>query len=292
MPELPEVETIRRDLSRFVLGQSITRVEIRLPKTVKSPADQFLAALQGNQFSTIDRVGKLLIFRLEHGEDSVLVHLRMTGQLIYQDQANLVTGGHPFPAFNTPLPNKFTHLIWHFSETSALYFNDQRQFGFAKLATPTEVLAAQQQFGIEPLTPAFTLAEFQQRLARRSAPIKAVLLDQTTIAGLGNIYADEVCWQAPVHPLQPANSLTTVQTKLLWQACQDILADAITHRGTTFRDFRDGEGQAGGYAPLLKVYGKAGQPCPRCQTPIMKIRAAGRGTHLCPQCQVLTQQTT
>jgi formamidopyrimidine-DNA glycosylase len=286
MPELPEVETIRRDLEKHLVGRRITSVEIRLPKIVRNPSDWFERELLHHSVAGISRRGKLLMLSIDGSDNTLLFHLRMTGQLVYQHGKDLVPGGHPWPPFGVELPNKYTHLILRFSDGGTLYFNDQRQFGFARLVTPAEKAAALREFGLEPLTPEFTWDNFRALFDRRKGPLKPFLLNQKLLTGLGNIYSDEVCWFAKIRPDRKMSTLREADIRRLFDGCREILAKAVEERGTTFRDYRDAAGLAGGYAKLLKVYGREGESCSRCGGTIQKIRLAGRGTHFCPDCQL------
>lgn len=285
MPELPEVETIRRDLLTRILNTPITEVIIRLPKIVRGEGSQLQTHLLGRCFTNIERTGKLLQLSLNDHEGKLHIHLKMTGQLLYQKGEDFTAGGHPFPAFNEPLPNKFTHFQLSFADGGKLFFNDLRQFGYIHLVTPEEHTRAVKKFGLEPLRPEFTWENFSRILDRKKGILKAVLLDQSIFSGLGNIYADEVCFFAKVRPDRRVESLTETEKRALFDGCQTIIAEAVEKRGTTFRDYKDSEGKAGGYAPFLKVYGRGGEPCQRCSGVITKTRLAGRGTHFCPTCQ-------
>lgn len=285
MPELPEVETIRRDLQTHLVGQKITALEIRLAKVVRNPAKMFRSNLIGRTVIAVKRRGKLLLIELSDTELTLLVHLRMTGQVIWQKSGQQTPGGHAWPPAETALPHKYTHLILQFGNGGTLYYNDLRQFGFFRLVSPAEKAAVLAEFGTEPLDPEFTLVHFRNLLSKRTGPIKSLLLNQKLISGLGNIYADEVCWQAKVRPTRKIHTLTAGESKRLWAACRDVLEDAIQHRGTTFRNYRDANGRTGNYTQKLAVYGRMGEACRRCGTVIVKTRLAGRGTHYCPHCQ-------
>jgi formamidopyrimidine-DNA glycosylase len=282
---LPEVETIRRDLESRILGKSIRGVTVRLPKMVKGSLEHFVETLQNTKVVALRRVGKLLQLELEKAPFVLLIHLKMTGQLLYQNNDDFVAGGHPFPAFSEPLPNKWTHIELEFDDGSHLYFNDLRQFGYWQIVTQNEQHSINELYGIEPLTPNFTWENFLERMSKKRGVLKAVLLDQTFISGLGNIYADEVCFLSGVLPARRVESLSTEELSRLYESCLSIIEKAIEHRGTSFKDFRDTEGREGGYAKFLAVYGHENEPCPRCGTPIEKIKLAGRGTHFCPHCQ-------
>src|SRR3989339_1850807 len=194
MPELPEVETIRRDLTKVILGKKITNIEVLHKAPVKDGVKKFQEALKDKVIKKIDRVGKLMMLELSSG-NFLLVHLKMTGQLIYQNKKNLIAGGHSFSSFDiTDSPNKYTWVIWSFSDGSKLYFNDLRKFGYLKIVDKKQKEKIVAKYGAEPLTKIFTLNKFLEILDKRNAPIKSVLLNQALIAGIGNIYADEVCF--------------------------------------------------------------------------------------------------
>ncbi len=315
MPELPEVETIRQDLRRKILNKKIVRVVVYNSKSVGGKNTEFVRALTGNSISEIDRRGKLLIFHLSHalssraesrdpsirslgslGRDDnklvgVLVHLKMTGQLIYERQIKnkieIVAGGHKMSERDIDaLPNQWTRVAFVFQDGGEIFFNDQRIFGYMKLVSPEALEKTLTKFGPEPFPPSFTFDYFSSLFKKRAkTPIKAMLLNQELIAGLGNIYVDEACFCAGVRPTRRVGSVTTVEQKKLFTCIPKILHEALKHRGTTFRNFLDSSGKKGNYTDFLKVYDRDGQPCKKCGTTILKTRAAGRGTHYCPQCQ-------
>lgn len=285
MPELPEVETIRGDLQKVLKGKTIARVVVRKPKMVGGQVSSFTHKLRGTTITTIERRGKLLIINFKTPNLHLLIHLKMTGQLIYRQHKKTIAGGHPFPPIEK-LPNKYTHIEFHFTNGAVVYFNDLRQFGYARLVTTKAKDAIVGKYGIEPLTPEFTLERFTKALRGRKTQLKNVLLDQTAIAGLGNIYVDEACFFAGVKPTRTAASLTTLERKKLHRACTHIIREAIKHRGTTFSKYRDGYGERGGYVKKLKVYGRRGLECLRChQTSIKQVKVNGRGTTYCAFCQ-------
>lgn len=287
MPELPEVETIRRGLEANILAKPISKVEISLPKIIKGDPQTFQTTLEDKSFQAINRRGKLMMFALTNSDLTMLLHLKMTGQIIYPRPTtkDRVTGGHPYPDFNTKLPSKFTHVQFHFEDGTTLFYNDMRQFGYLQLVTPAQKETVQQKFGVEPLSPEFTLDKWRSLIANRRGKLKPFLLNQKYVAGIGNIYADEIAWYAQVNPNQELNTLSAQQITDLYQGIKKILAEAVQHHGTTFSDYTDDQGNEGGYASKLKVFGREDQPCPRCQTIIEKIKVAGRGTHFCPRCQ-------
>lgn len=285
MPELPEVETIRRDLSKLIIGKEIAKVVLNKPKIVKSPSKEFVKVLTGNKIKSLSRRGKLLIAELEKG-GWVLIHLKMTGQLIYRRGKTLITGGHPQPFDLDDLPNKYSHVILEFKDGGKLFFNDMRQFGYMKLVDKKELDNALAKYGIEPLLKNFTLPALQTVLKNKTTPIKAVLLSQPHIAGIGNIYADETCFMAGILPSRRAHKLTLDEISRLHKACHVIIKKAVEKRGTTFRDYRDPAGDKGNYVKYLKVYGRGGEKCLKCKVSILqKVRVAGRGTVYCLKCQ-------
>lgn len=295
MPELPEVETIRRDLRGLLVGKKITDVTIRKAKMVRGAQAQLRKEVIGQKVGDIERIGKLLMVKLEPSQRYLLLHLKMTGQLIYRDAADTVAGGHPWPPIDLGvggkgLPNKFTHVIFSFAKGAKLYFNDLRQFGFVQVVSNEAKELLKRTYGIEPLTKDFTFENFRDALIKREAPLKNVLLNQAIIAGLGNIYADEVCFAAGVRPVRHARTLTHDELKKLHRACTRIIRAAIAARGTTFNHFRDSRGNRGNYVRYLKVYGRGGEPCvrPACRQAgamLVRTKINGRGTVYCPRCQ-------
>lgn len=284
MPELPEVETIRRDLASVLPLHKIGGVEIYHAKSVAPSAAKFKKILLGNKIQKVERRGKLLILPLTDNKNILLIHLKMTGQLIYFSHAHKIAGGHG-ANIDLDLPSKSTHVEIDFANGAKLYFNDQRRFGYCKIIPIEDLSPILKKFGPEPLAPTFTLAVLRAILQNSAASVKAQLLNQIKIAGIGNIYADEICFAAGVRPMRRANSLTDAEIKKIFLATHKILRAAIAARGTTMSDFVDGRGAAGGYQKYLKVYGRAKEKCRRCGALILKTRAAGRGTHYCPECQ-------
>lgn len=286
MPELPEVETIRRSLEQHILDKKIVDLTLGKTKVIRAKEDVVKALLIGRSISSIDRVGKLLIFSLTTSDEYLLVHLKMTGQLIYIRKKFIVAGGHSqTKEILSELPNKYTHLTITFSDKSQLFFNDMRLFGYLDIVDKETRDAVVSKFGPEPLAKNFTLPDFIARIKPRQTTIKAVLLNQSIIAGIGNIYADEICFASGIRPSRRASSLTDDDLKKLFEAARAILALAIRERGTTFNSYVDGAGKKGNFVRFLKVYGRGGKPCLTCQTPLRKAKVAGRGTVFCPQCQ-------
>jgi formamidopyrimidine-DNA glycosylase len=288
MPELPEVETVRRDLESRLLNKKIKAVEVLDLKLVGNLKKQLI----DTSFTEILRRGKLLIFKSNQHGLFMLVHLKMTGQLIYLFKDQVSAGGHSLSshsfekAVGGELPNKHTRVIITFSDSSRLFFNDVRKFGYIKLTSEAELqkLIAKN-YGPEPLENLFDLAEFEVKLGRRRINIKAALLDQKTVAGLGNIYVDEVLFEAGVRPQRLASSLKPAEVVKIYKAIKRILALAIKNRGTTFSNYVDGSGKKGNFSQKLKVYGRANEKCVKCGSAIIKTKIAGRGTHYCKVCQ-------
>ncbi|MBU1203045.1 bifunctional DNA-formamidopyrimidine glycosylase/DNA-(apurinic or apyrimidinic site) lyase [Patescibacteria group bacterium] len=285
MPELPEVETIRRGLQKKIINKKIVNIEVIKPKLIRNKMDYFLNTLKNNYIFDIDRVGKLLIFNLAKDDLYLLVHLKMTGQLIYVLGDSYLAGGHNFPQVDN-LPNKYSHIIIRFSDNSHLFFNDLRQFGYWQIVDKNQRQKIENKYGLEPGKENFKWSEFKKIFNKRKGVLKAILLNQQIISGIGNIYADEICFRAKILPDRTVDTLTESEIKILYQACQYIINKAIVNRGTTFSDYRDSDNQKGNFVRFLKVYGRAGKKCLRCKKEdIKKIKLAGRGTHYCPNCQ-------
>ena len=286
MPELPEVETIRRELVSRIVNKKIASVEVKKPNLVKNRLKDFISFLEGNKINDIKRRGKLLVFVLKN-KKHLLIHLKMTGQLIFRQGKTIIGGGHPFPVNKDwQLPNKYSHIIFTFSNGSQLFFNDMRQFGYLKIVEENEFLKILDDYGIEPLTADFTLRNFKDILSKSRTAIKALLMDQKKIAGLGNIYASEVCFFAKVEPLRPANTLNEKEIRDLYRGCELILKKAIAKRGTTFNNYVDASNKQGNFSQLLQVYGRAGEKCRRCKKGIIvKIKINNRSTYYCNYCQ-------
>lgn len=276
MPELPEVETVRRSMSSRLVGAQIDSVSFReFPGVAGEHApEQFTALVAGQTFERIDRRGKHLWLAFRDG-NGLLVHLMMTGQLRMVDPASERL--------------RFEHLRFGLSSGWDLAFCDQRKFGRVRFLTDAEWAARERSIGLEPLEDAFTVTRFEQLLTGRAAPIKAFLLDQRRIAGIGNIYADEALYRAGVHPARPAGSLSAVEIAKLRESIRAVLREGIAFRGTTLSDYRDADGRLGKNASNLRVYGRGGRDvCQQCGTPLQRLVIAGRGTHICPNCQTLS----
>lgn len=274
MPELPEVETVRQGLLKLVKNKRIRTVEVRWPKIVNDPeVPIFEAELKNEVIENIDRRGKYLIFHLSHWD--MISHLRMEGKYEY---------------FEERVPeDKHIHVVFAFTDGTYLCYRDVRKFGRMTLVAKgtAENNRSIMQLGPEPTEPDFSFAAFFQGLQKSHKAIKPLLLDQKLITGLGNIYVDEALWEAKIHPVQPADTISAADAKVLRRAIIDVLARAIKAGGTTIRTYLNALGEAGSFQVQLHVYGQTGKPCIRCGTPIIKIKVAQRGTHLCPHCQKL-----
>lgn len=287
MPELPEVEMVRRQLEEKIVGKSIAAVEVQADKSVDKDS-KFADVLAGQTITALERVGKYLFFTLSGDNSFLITHLKMTGRLIFvpAEGGEEFGGGHALSQAVETQPHKHTRIIFTFTDGSHLYFNDMRKFGYVKRVTAEEVKQQKAALGTEPIADNYTLEGFGEILTGRKTTLKAALLKQSDIAGLGNIYVDEACWRAQVRPDRVAGDLTEAEVKALWQATRSVLEDALAHGGTTFRDYVDTEGEHGNFTDKLAVFGREGEECPRCGELIKKSRVAGRGTHICPGCQV------
>ncbi|MDD4900776.1 MAG: bifunctional DNA-formamidopyrimidine glycosylase/DNA-(apurinic or apyrimidinic site) lyase [Patescibacteria group bacterium] len=283
MPELPEVETIVRDLNSNLSGRTIKKIT-STDKKVFQLTSQEAKTIIGATVKAVRRRAKMIIIDL--GEAYLLIHLKMTGQLVLKNQFGLIAGGHPILNQGPELPNKFSRVIFQFNDQSRLFFNDVRRFAWVRLISRPDFAKLEAELGIEPLSGRFTLEYFKKVLARRkSTVIKQVLMDQQQISGVGNIYADEVLFRAGVKPSRRANTLKPQEIRKIWQAIPGILRLAIKHRGTSFSDYVDARGAAGNFVKYLQVYGRAGEKCRRCGRIIKKMKLGGRGTQWCDYCQ-------
>ena len=285
MPELPEVETIRNGLENSILNKKITDIDVLWKGSIKSRVSEFTTIVVGNKVKRIDRVGKLLIFVLTSSNKSILIHLKMTGQLVYINQKEIIAGGHKMGESDLNLPNKYTRLIIHFDDGSKLFFSDLRKFGYWTLVDEETKKDVVSRFGVEPLSSQFTLPFFKKVLDNKKTKIKTLLLNQKYISGIGNIYADEICFRSRVLPNRSIISLNQVEIRKIYNACKYILKKAIESGGTTFKDYLNHKGKKGNFTQYLKVYARQGQKCQRCSGIIIKSKVASRGTHYCTKCQ-------
>ncbi len=271
MPELPEVETVAADLRQELVGRRFLAAHIAWPRTLATPDPLTCSQrLAGRAVLDVGRRGKYLLIYLDSGE-TLVIHLRMTGRLA------IVPPGDP------ELATPHLRAVFALADGAFLAFNDARKFGRIWLVTDVDQVTGK--LGPEPLGWTFTPEALAERLGKRRQAVKALLLDQTVVAGVGNIYADEALFLAGIHPLRPGASLTGDEIGRLHGTIRQVLAESIQQRGTMLRDYRTPYGADGAYRNQLRVYGQPGRPCPRCGAPIERIRVTQRSTHFCPQCQ-------
>jgi len=287
MPELPEVETVRRGLQLLVVGKRIASVSNDTPKSfpnAQSDVDQFLLSAR---IIDIRRRAKVLLIDLS-SEYTLVIHLKMTGQLVFRGK-EVFGAGHPSDSLIGELPDKSTRVTITFDDGSQLFFNDQRKFGWVKLYPTIEVpnIDFMKRVGPEPLEDRFTSKEFIQRIRRRAGTtVKAAILDQTVLAGVGNIYADESLWGAKIHPARRVKNIADEELELLLSEIKYVMNLAIEKGGSTDKNYVNAEGKRGSYIDFARVFRREGLACPRHpDVLIQKTRVAGRGTHVCPVCQ-------
>lgn len=262
MPELPEVETICREILPYVKGRKIESFEIIDHRNIKGISPDLLKKkLAGQKIKDVKRLAKYILFPLENGT-CLVVHLGMTGRLLFK-------------------PDKYVKVVFHLSEKHPLYFSDARLFGKIRFYETEPKL----NLGPEPLTPKFTLQQFNEMLSKRKTSIKLVLLDQKLISGVGNIYANEALFRAGILPGRASNSLSVAEVKKLHKKIEEVLAEAIKYRGTSDSWYVDAKGEKGGFQNRLRVYGKKGEPCGKCGTHVERVSMGQRGTYFCPECQ-------
>lgn len=273
MPEMPEVETVRRTLKGLILNKKIGDITVRWPKIIKKPAEmeQFIDALKGETFLEIGRRGKFLILYTDHY--ALVSHLRMEGKY------RLVSSHDPL--------DKHTHVVFHFTDGTELRYNDVRKFGTMHLFKKGEEFqtAPLSELGPEPLSEQFTEEYLIQALEKTNRKIKVALLDQKFLVGLGNIYVDEVLFKSEIHPERAANTLKLEEIAVLHQEIVATLEEAIEKGGSTIRSYVNSQGEIGTFQKELLVYGRVGEECKKCSTPLAKKVVGGRGTHYCPHCQ-------
>ena len=280
MPELPEVETIRRGLAKFILHKKIKKIDVFCEKSFQGEP----STVENHIVKGLRRFGKALIIDLNN-DTSLMIHLRMTGQLIY-DGKERYAAGHPSENFVDNLPNKQTRVVIKFND-GILYFNDQRKFGFIKIIPTAEIKNDPFIKKLAPEPWAMTPEELFEKLQKhQNSCIKATLLDQTIICGLGNIYADEALFAAGIHPERKSGSISRDEAKSLLNSARKVMEASINSGGSTMATYVKADGTRGDYLEkFAQVFRKENQPCPKCGNIIIKIRVAGRGTHICPNCQ-------
>lgn len=274
MPEMPEVETVRRGLISQVKGRKITHVEIRYQNLITGDVDQFVEFVTGATITDIGRRAKFLLIHLDNGY-TIISHLRMEGRYKISSDPSAI--------------DKHSHAIFTLDNGQKMIYNDVRKFGRMQLWNTDDLSNNKsiQKLGPEPLSKDFTFENLKPRIVRHRKDIKTVLLDQSVMSGLGNIYVDEVLWKVKIHPETPANHLTDEDIQKIIEVSNEEMKQAIQAGGSTVRSYIDASGHKGNMQNSLKVYGKEGTPCPRCGTKIKKIKVGGRGTHFCPKCQVI-----
>lgn len=305
MPELPEVETIKLGLQKKIVGLKITKIQILAAKSFIGNPN----LAQGQKVLKVWRKAKLLAINLtdlpstdyslkqdkksgrqkteDGSQKTLLFHLKMTGQVIYEDGKRFI-GGHPTEDMVGPLPNNHTRVIFSFSDGSHLYFNDQRRFGWIRVSDKAQVISNKlfEKLGPEPLEKAFTWQVLKENLLKhKSMPVKVAIMDQQVVSGVGNIYANEACFDARLDPRTKVSQLSDEQFKKLHHGIVQSLNDGIKHGGSTRAHFVDSEGHKGYFLDYAFVYGRDRHPCKKCGTDIKKITLGGRGTYFCPNCQ-------
>lgn len=288
MPELPEVETVRIGLAELIPGLKITGANSDTSKSFPNAASDVQKFLIGARPMQVRRRAKVLLIDLDN-DYSLVIHLKMTGQLVFRsnDDQQRFGAGHPNDSLVDTLPDRSTRVVIEF-ETAKLFFNDQRKFGWVRLMPTIEIdnLDFFKKVGPEPLNAEFTAHQFIERLQRRkNTNIKAALLDQTVIAGIGNIYADESLWGAKIPPTTLVKDVSAADLTLLFKEITYVLELAIEKGGSTDKNYVNAKGKRGSYLDFARVFRRENLPCPRCGTTIVKSRVAGRGTHTCPVCQ-------
>jgi formamidopyrimidine-DNA glycosylase len=265
MPELPEVETIKRDLEKIIIGKKITEVLVHNPKVIREPSvRKFKEGLKGVRVNKVLRSAKVLILELSNAK-SLAIHLKMTGQLVY------------------PGNGKTARVTFWLSNGKSLDFNDQRLFGELRLLDDWRSLKFIQNLGPEPKD--LGLSKFKEMLSGKKTKIKPLLMDQKFISGIGNLYAAEILFRAKINPERKAGELLSREKEFLFDSMQDILTEAIHYGGSSVDDYVRLSGEKGKYTKYHKVYGREGKPCPACKTKIIRSVLGGRGTYFCPKCQ-------
>ncbi len=305
MPELPEVQTVVSELNKKLKNRKIKRVEVRMSKVIslgpgtvsnirdvgQDKVNKFVKLLTGQKITTVRRRAKMLIFDLS-GPLSLLVHLKMTGQFIFEDKTQRGKTGGQYRILNkmtaplVQLPSKYTHVVFHFTDGSTLYYNDLRQFGYLRVVLDKEIEHVRElnEYGPEPLDKSFTFEIFQNALARRKKlPIKLALMDPKVVAGIGNIYSDEILYHARIRPDRTTVSLKLAELKKVFAQIKPVLLTAIKYKGSSVGDFIRTDGKWGSMGKHHFVYGRKKQPCKRCGTMIQSLKLGGRTSCFCPK---------
>jgi formamidopyrimidine-DNA glycosylase len=288
MPELPEVETVKSGLQKLIVDRKIESVNCYWPKSLLISETEMDKFVIGASIINVDRRAKLLLIGLS-SEHTLVVHLKMTGQIVFRGEENF-GAGHPSDSLIGKLPDRSTRVIITFNDGSELFFNDQRKFGWIKLVKTLKIKDENfiKKLGPEPLAKNFSSKDFIACIRKRqNSNIKSVLLDQTVVSGIGNIYADESLWSSRIHPTARVNATTDGQLERLFSELQSVLNLSINMGGSTDKNYVNAEGKKGSYLDFAKVFRREGQSCLRCETTVVKIRVSSRGTHICPKCQTI-----
>ncbi len=283
MPELPEVEIVKLGLQKKIVGLEIIDIDIKPGKIFRGEKEKVVGA----RVKGLRRKGKLLIIDLSNRQ-SLVIHLKMTGQLVYHKNGDTATFGHPIPFAGTILPAKTTHVIFDFFDGSRLFYNDMRKFGYIKVVKTDgiEKLKEIQDYGPEPFTKEFTLEKFKEILSKKKSPVKLVLMDQTEITGVGNIYANEALFLARIDPQRKCNELKDKEIEKLYESLLSVLKEGIKYGGSSENAFVNSSGELGHMQEHSRAYRKSGKPCPnKCGGTIKRISLGGRGTFFCSNCQ-------
>jgi formamidopyrimidine-DNA glycosylase len=293
MPELPEVETIRRDLESELIGLKFTNVDFFWTGSIKGVTPPvFKKSIIGKSIVAVVRRAKNLAIKLSSGQ-YILMHMKMTGHLLIEKGNQKLDKDGGWNEKSGPLAdpqNQYIRVVFWLNNGNMLAFSDLRKFGYIKLVTQKELYDGFGLYGPEPFTKEFSVEYLTGVFSKKKQAIKKVIMDQSIIAGIGNIYADEILWETKINPQLPANKLTKAQIKNIHKTTADILKTAVKLRGTSTSDYRDTKGLRGNYESQLRAYRQTGKPCQRCHAAIIRIDLGGRGTHFCPNCQRMEQK--
>lgn len=281
MPELPEVETIARQLDRAISGKEISEIEVLRSNSFQGNKEDLI----GKKIEKIDRHGKVLVWHFKSFGDVIQIHLKMTGQLIYDSKAHRIVGGHPTADWINKLPSKHTRVIISFRDGSVLYFNDMRVFGWIKVTPKIEFEKWLKQLPPDVNSKEFTKDYFSEVVGRAGRPIKLVVMDSAKVGGAGNIYANDALWLAKIDPRKRAKELTDSEIKNLFNSLKEVIEKGIKYGGASASNYVHISGLGGTYQDHFLVYKRDGEKCPRDGEKIQKIKLGGRGTYFCPKCQ-------
>lgn len=282
MPELPEVETIARQLDKALKGKKIADIEVLKRKSFLGQEKD----LFGKTIEEVDRKSKMVIFKFDKTNSKLLVHLKMSGQLIFRGDGKNIAGGHPTADWVNTLPSKFTRVIIDFADGTKLFFNDMRIFGWMKLLSETEYEKLMTKLPPDVTDIKFSEEYFGSLFTKTSKAVKLVLMDQEKIGGVGNIYANDALWLSKIDPRKPAKNLTLAEIKELYKAVKNVIEKGIKYGGASADQYVQTTGLGGTYQEHFLVYNRDKQKCSRDGETIKKIKLGGRGTYFCPKCQV------